>query len=515
LLAGAQAQPGLWGRLTAQGDKAALTQRRQASIDAKARATSRTAHATHARTLLRNFHARLTLSLSRCPTQAAREAAARESAVEAKALAARAAVEAECAEASAAREAVAAAKAEELSAQRADLAAWAGSAGAGASHVQASTSDSDSDAEPRREEGGAPLPPPLAPPLAPLPQQAPRQPLPPPRATTRVAVTLTPLQKPHLPAREAAAGGEGAQSSGGGRGNAPLPVAPSPDVAALLADARDATERHPAFLKDTGDKRLRCGDVAGALDAYGRALVLADAPSACVPAAARAALHAARACARARAGDADGAAADARAAAALAPEDAALVRTAADAADAADDAALPPEALRRAADARAAAGDMRAAMASYGRLLARPSGGSSVVACCPDAERIAAHANRAACRLGAGDAAGAAADAEAGLATLLGGAAAASEAASAAHAMLADAAADDDDTVVVQRRSVLARLLARRAAARSRLTLYAAAAEDAAAAAALRRASGDASAADALDADAAAMARMQLEQPAA
>ncbi len=278
-----------------------------------------------------------------------------------------------------------------------------------------------------------------------------------------------------------------------GGANAPL-------VAALRADARDVTERHPAFLADTAAAQLRAGNAAAARDAYDRAIALAAAPGAAVPPDARAAMHAGRAAARMQGGDTSGAVEDLRAAATLQPESAEAAYALA---EAEGEAAQTPQALRRSADARAAAGDDAAgAIAAYGRMLLRADATSS--------ERVAALANRSACRLGAGDASGSAADVNAALTTLLGGAAAADTAASEAM-RLAESGAGSDNDAQAKRCATLARLLARRASARGQLGVYGAAAADAAAAAALRRAAGEASAADALAADAAALEALHLE----
>jgi hypothetical protein len=277
-----------------------------------------------------------------------------------------------------------------------------------------------------------------------------------------------------------------------GGANAPL-------VAALRADARDVTERHPAFLADTAAAQLRAGNLAAARDAYDRAIALAAAPGAAVPPDARAAMYVGRAAARMRGGDTSGAVEDLRAAATLQPDSAEAAHALA---EAEGEAAQTPQALRRAADARAAAGNSADAIAAYGRMLLRADATSS--------ERVAALANRSACRLGAGDASGSAADVNAALTILLGGAAAADTAASEAI-RLAESGAGSDGDAQAKRCATLARLLARRASARGQLGVYGAAAADAAAAAALRRAAGEASAADALAVDAAALEALHLE----
>ena len=92
------------------------------------------------------------------------------------------------------RDTVAARKAAELEAERGAVAAWQRS-GAGDAPASAAAADS-SDSE--EEEQAATSAPQRLPPVQPPP---PRGPLPPLRATTRVEVTLTELQKPNLPAR--------------------------------------------------------------------------------------------------------------------------------------------------------------------------------------------------------------------------------------------------------------------------------------------------------------------------
>ena len=411
------------------------------------------------------------------------------------------------------RDTVAARKAAELEAERGAVAAWQRS-GAGDAPAPAAAADS-SDSE--GEVQAAPVarrPPPVQPP-------PPRGPLPPLRATTRVEVTLTELQKPNLPARAPLAEQIKVRwlwRCLGSRFRVLIPTqhssqlrqrsvddggANAPVVAALRADARDVTERHPAFLADTAAAKLRSGHAAAALDAYDRALALADAPGAAVTPHARGEMHEGRAAARMQSGDVAGALEDLRAAAALQPESAEAARALA---EAEAEAAMTPDELRRAADARASGGDAAGAIAAYGRMLLRADATA--------AERVAALANRSACRLGAGDAAGSAADVQAALAALLGGDAAAEAAAAEAQRLAgsgdAGAGAEAGGADELKRRATLARLLARRASARGQLGLYGAAAADAAAAAALRRAAGEAAAADALDGDAAALEALHL-----
>ena len=180
----AQREPGLWGELTLKADKAALVQRRHTSMDAKARASQAQ------RTRLSAHCLHLTPA---CRPQSAREAAARARAAEAKDAQRAAAEAAEWEEERVRRDTLAARKAAELDAERGAVAAWqrggAGEAPASApADEESDSSDEEVAAAPRRE------PPPMQP-------QQPRGPLPPLRATTRVEVTLTELQKPNLPAR--------------------------------------------------------------------------------------------------------------------------------------------------------------------------------------------------------------------------------------------------------------------------------------------------------------------------
>ena len=126
--------------------------------------------------------------------QAARDAAARAKAAEAK-VALRAQQEAAEWEAERVRrDTVAARKAAELEAERGAVAAWqrggAGDAPAPAAAADSSDSEEEEQAAPAALQRTRPVQPP-----------PPRGPLPPLRATTRVEVTLTELQKPNLPAR--------------------------------------------------------------------------------------------------------------------------------------------------------------------------------------------------------------------------------------------------------------------------------------------------------------------------
>ncbi|KAG2432099.1 hypothetical protein HXX76_009026 [Chlamydomonas incerta] len=104
------------------------------------------------------------------------------------------------------------------------------------------------------------------------------KPLPPPRAKLEpVQVTFTKLETGHLPARQqreeeirafrkqshAAAALEGA-GEGGGDGS----------------DATDLAERQPLFLKDKGDGLFKAGNFSGALNAYNRAIALGEGPGA-------------------------------------------------------------------------------------------------------------------------------------------------------------------------------------------------------------------------------------------
>jgi hypothetical protein len=125
--------------------------------------------------------------------QSAREAAARARAAEAKEAQRAAAEAAEWEEERVRRDTLAVRKAAELNAERGAVAAWQ-RGGAGEAPASAPADESDSS----DEEVAAAAPHREAPPMQP---QQPRGPLPPLRATTRVEVTLTELQKPNLPAR--------------------------------------------------------------------------------------------------------------------------------------------------------------------------------------------------------------------------------------------------------------------------------------------------------------------------
>ncbi|GFR46189.1 hypothetical protein Agub_g7718 [Astrephomene gubernaculifera] len=117
------------------------------------------------------------------------------------------------------------------------------------------------------------------------------KPLPPPRATLQpVQVSFTKLETGHLPARE-----HREEEIRAFRKQATSSPAPAD------GDCVDLAERQPLFLKDKGDAMYRAGNYSGALNAYSRALQLDGR----LPA-----LHANRAACRLALGDAGGCVAD-------------------------------------------------------------------------------------------------------------------------------------------------------------------------------------------------------------
>ena len=424
----AQVEARLWGQLTAEGDKAALTARRQQSVERAVRAGALLpsvagAHTTHGAPLF---------------AQASSSQAARAQAASHRAALSPAAEEAEWAAHATLRARVEDSKAAQLQDERTALAQWQRRAG---------------DAEEPDEAHAAPA-------------AAEGRQVPPPRAALRLAVDLTELARPELPARDPPPEPSLRDADATARRNA----------VAVRAEALDVSERHPLLLRRTGDRFLAAGSHEAALNAFRAALQLTeDAAQRCEV------LQRCAECRRALCDDA-GAAEDLRAACAAGGG-----ASAADAlAEVLAELEATPEALRKRGDALAAAGDPAGALALYGRVLSRQDA--------PSFERIAALANRAACRLSCGAAAAACDDVNLALATMLGGEQAAAQAADIAQA----GAPQLDD----REKGVLARLLSRRAAARAHMQALRPAAADARAAAALRRAVGEEEAALALEADA-------------
>ncbi|GBF95312.1 hypothetical protein Rsub_08343 [Raphidocelis subcapitata] len=100
------------------------------------------------------------------------------------------------------------------------------------------------------------------------------------RALAPVKVTFTPLETPHLPAREAREEQLRLRRRGGGGGGG----------GGGAGDSAELADRQPAFLKDKGDALFKQGNYAGAVQAYSRALQL-DPPDLAPLLANRAACH--------------------------------------------------------------------------------------------------------------------------------------------------------------------------------------------------------------------------------
>ena len=438
--------PGLWGRLTAQGDKHALAARRQESVE---RAAQRLANA-RAQTAAR-------LQEMTCATDEAAQSADR-----------------------AVREQADRASRAEVDAQRAAVAAWSHG-----DHGQSGQlpDDAGRDGDGAAAAPAAPLPAPLDDPL-------------PPRAPMRVIVTHTQLEKPGLPARapEAEHAGGPVDAEAALRRNAALPARVRPN-----GDALDASERHPIFLCDKADTLVAAGAWDAAENAFTAALRLmppqqqSDAATAAAPSLRARALRGRAACRRHLCDDA-GAVADLEAAvASVDSQSHSEWRSAVDAelTSARADCALTPDELRQRGDTLASAGQVEDALAFYQRALARgaaDAGGLRV--------QVATHTNRAALWVKQGQLAAAEGDVQAALQLVF--CVADVEGAT----VVAEVVADTERARQCGGGAALSRLFARRAGIRARQHRFGEAAVDARAAAALRRRDGELDVAAALEADA-------------
>ena len=437
--------PGLWGRLTAQGDKQALAARRQESVE---RAAQRHASA--------RAQAAARLKELTLATEEAAQAADR-----------------------AVRLGVDTATQAELDGQRAALAAWSHGA-QGQAGMQPVEDDGDGEAAAT----AAPLPPPCDAPALP------------PRAPMRVIVTHTQLKKPGLPARAPTAEKDGGavDADALSRRNGVVPSR------VLGTDAVDASERHPIFLCDKADTLAAAGAWDAAENAFSAALQLqpshqpTEVAASAAPSLRARALRGRAACRR-HLGDDGGAVADLEAArtASMDGQTHSEWRCAVDAelAAARADCSLTPDELRQRGDTLAGAGKVDMALSFYQRALARGDADADGLRV-----QVATYTNRAALWLKRGQLAVAESDVRAALQLVFGSTDVAGD------TVVAEVIADTEQARQCGGSAALSRLLARRAGIRAKQHRFADAAADARAAAALRRRDGELDVAAALEADA-------------